>query len=868
MSNRSRLIIFLLASFASALGDTLLVFSVPIGLGLETKDLRATVLMWLIPAIAVFCATFLHRHVANQFQNARRNYSIIVLTVAVFEVAVSLLALHPAFNGHVILLISIFIFGYAFIKEGIPRLLYVVSVYNYFCDPKDYSKIAGLSAGLNILAGLVGALLASVLLYKGSWKVALIIDALTFIGLGLALLFAGRDPQFLSDADQASEKSADASDKSNPQFNWILLAVTIVPIVDCLVVNYIPLLGERYAMFDASVGVAAIALLRLPGMLAGLQFRKVVDTFSLDRIIKILPILYFVSGVLFISSPTAFSFCILLLLQGLMSGVYWPADYSIRNTLGHRKLVAFNTEALRRLVLFQALSCLTALALFHWKADLTLWTPVAILVFATASASVLLFRTRKLKLLKVVLAASILMITAFSLKKLNFDFKRTRKVVTLLIPSVSQDLTLRRDLTFAAFSILNDVNLHFVKLSSDLTINPDGVKSYERLDDGRTYVLRVNREYSSFSGETIDAYDLAFTIKKYLATQREIAAVLTSIKGSDSCKSIDCEIAGISVIDESTLRIELAEPDEKFVVKLANPWLTIAKKDKALVESIGSCKVPYQLGAAKVINCDHRGVLVRFKDQDVLVTKDKATAGAESLTIVNDNPGMSPSPTLTVLTVFLNPNSSKFDQGTRVKLTEMIRFTSRSLAESLQLRWSPLLTSKWLAVSAPEDFLNPKKPEEIACPTNGIKILLDSSLPNQQVIEAYFTQNIKCKLSFTTTEADLYFDKFRESDIGVAWFSPDYLDLYNSYAEFDCHTGSNCYFNWNDKTLQAMLDKLRLAGAAGDADKAIAMAIERVVRNRGYAAPIAEMNWWLKSQSGYKAIHPAGLGQISLSDFL
>lgn len=195
MEKHFRLLLFLIASFVSVMGDTLLVFAVPIGLGLETRDLSATAFIWLVPTVSMFTATFLQKQVVNRRHSARTSYASIVMSVAILELVVAFFAMRGTSSLELKIFIGLFVLGYAFIKEGIPRLLYVVSVYNYFGEAEDYSRIAGLSAALNTLAALAGTLLASLLISKGSWKYALLIDAASFLVLGCTLFFAGRDPK-------------------------------------------------------------------------------------------------------------------------------------------------------------------------------------------------------------------------------------------------------------------------------------------------------------------------------------------------------------------------------------------------------------------------------------------------------------------------------------------------------------------------------------------------------------------------------------------------------------------------------------------------------------------------------------------------
>jgi hypothetical protein len=121
-------------------------------------------------------------------------------------------------------------------------------------------------------------------------------------------------------------------------------------------------------------------------------------------------------------------------------------------------------------------------------------------------------------------------------------------------------------------------------------------------------------------------------------------------------------------------------------------------------------------------------------------------------------------------------------------------------------------------------------------------------------------------VEFSITTADKYFKKFEKNDIGILWFSPDERSFYDYYSAFDCSARGSCYFNWHDAELEQLVRRLHISTSSQE-DKKTALAVERVLLRRGYAAPIAEMNWWIKSAHGLEPVHPSGLGQIRFGDF-
>ncbi len=874
MALSNRLIVFLISSFLSAVGDSLLLFAVPVGLGLETGHLRYSVMMWFIPAIAIFISSFLHNHVARNRSSARTNYALIVLSVAALEIIISLLAMRPSMQSHIGPLLCVFVFGYAFIKEGIPRLLYVVSVYRYFGEPQDYQKIAGLNHGLNILAGIAGSLFAALLVASGSWKLALLLDAVTFLIFGLVLKFFGTDP--VEPVAMEIEKTVEPTSSipsliAQPStiFFSILFGTMLLPIANSLVGNHLPLLAEKFSLASASAGIMLIALLRLPGILGGLVISKITRYVSQHSIIKFVPILNAAFSLLFVVFPHLVTFCLLIVAQGIVAGLYWPTDYSVRNNLNHADLVKFNMIALRRLAVAQFVTCCAALFIFETGLDISKWIPV--FIFGLSAAALLSMNVQVKKIFRAVQVAFVpMLLVVIILVGVRFRslFALPSKPTIVLLPSVSHDFTLRGDLTFSSFAILNDVGAHFVKISKDLSLEPEVLLKFERLEGGKEYLLHFDKNYRSARGERISVEDIQFTIRHFLSILRPVAGVLHSIAGADRCKPQVCQLEGVKILSPETIRVTLQEKDVRFVEKLSSPWLLIFKKDRPLKEKTGNCILPYQLGKGLVTDCQNGRVKMKIGSNNIEVAKvSDSFGGHEVYRIINDNPGLPANPTLTVMAVFANPLSS-LPKDIRKEIVTRLRVRAPKISESLSLRWSPLLVPQWLSIQTPSDLQVLEVRSNFECPGRPIRILLDTSLPNLQKMKELIAASVPCKLEFAVTEADKYFVNFSKSDLGVAWFSPDYLDLYNEFSAFDCSKKGACYFNWNDPTLQKSIDQLRQMSQLGVADEKAAIDVERILFRNGYMAPLSEMNWWIQTPDGYRPIHPAGLGQLSISEFL
>jgi hypothetical protein len=867
LARGKRSILFLSASFFSSVGDTLLLFAVPAGLSIETGDIRNAVLMWLIPAVAVFFSSFLTKKIENREHSARSDYAKLILIVAVIELCIAALCSVEQLKPHTILLISLFIFGYAFIKEGIPRLFYNISQYRYFVDPSEYTKVAGINHGLSIVAGIVGAALSAGLVMHGYWRVAIVFDAITFLVFGLTILFFGIDPKFSQ--THINNNTAEIPELKHHSLNVILLSVTLLPIANSLVANYIPILSEKLSIVSTSLGIILVGALRLPGALAGLYISNIHKTIDTDKIIFWLPILNILLCIILVTLPSLTALLILTLCQGLISGLYWPTDFAIRNCLPHNQLVKFNTLALRRLAVYQFLACICAVIIF--KNETLAKGSIILAMILLVCVAKIHSNKNKSKLEKIgIFKTALLFFLAFEVTACNSKISN-KSEHHVLLHSLTRKMELSIDLTYSAFIILNETSAHLLKMSKNLTLEPILLKSYKKNYSGHEYELTLNSAYRSFRGEGLDAKDVAYSLKYLISEKSPIAGVLTSIVGADQCKSHDCELRGLKVLSKERLLIKLKKQDEKFIEKITSPWLVLFKEGKPLLEKIGDCTLPYQTGKAHIIACDTLGIHVEIDGQIIILSEKESYKTSEHSRyeeLVNDNPGVSPSPTLTTLAAFANPKSKILTSHNRIAFLKMLRRGSKAYANEIKLNWSPLLVPHWLSIDPTKELLDFKISNSITCPKAKIKVLLDTSLPNLEFTRNYIKNNIPCEIVFTITKADNYFKNFNDTDIGIAWFTPDYLDLYNVFSAFDCTSQGACYFNWHDDNFQHTINSLRELSQRGIISKKTAIALETQILNKGYAAPIAEMNWWIKGPEGIRPIHTAGLAQMSLSDFL
>jgi hypothetical protein len=848
------------------MGDFLLLFAVPAGIGKEIGSLKPAVLMWLVPAIAVYFSTFLAQRIQNRETSARRDYAFVLIGLAALELCFAIMTIRFRNQASTVALVTCFVFLYAFAKEGIPRLLYVVAQYRYFVSAADYSRIAGKSQALNILAGLLGTAVAGILLTNSNWRLALLFDAVTFLVLGLTLLLFGKDPELSDRPVQAPTNVTDKHDRSVASdlvlpLSLIYLGVGILVSTGSIVWNYVPLLSEQFRLMNAGQSVLIIGLFRLPGVLAGLVLTKITSKIAPLRLVKNLPWLYLFSSVSFLLVPFNLTLVLLALIQGLLMGVYWPVDYSFRNRLPHQELVRFNTRVLRRLAVLQFIGCIAVLVIDEFGLQFRNWATFIVLSLVITVTILDKIRNR------VAACLTGLLICFLSTGCVPSPLE---KAIHVVLPSVSKNLSLRPELTYAGLSIINDTSAHLVTLSQDLTLRPVVLSRYEVSSDGTEYSIELDNNYSSVRGETIDAEDFLFTIRYYLVEKPALAGPYFDLVGADKCKTRNCPLKGFSIQSSKQVRIRLRAPDFRYIERLASPWLVLLKKGRPEVESAGSCLTPYQTGGAYLVQCDERGILLRFKDgKEALVTQSARHLDlSKAHRIVSENPGKIPSPSLTILAIFANPSSTLLTKRQRQGWFDSLRSGAETLSSELNLRWSPMMTPQWLGVSVPSDLKQISQPRHMSCGSRPARILLDTSLPDLEKLKQFIRGRVKCPVEFEVTSADMYFDRFRKNDLGIAWFTPDFLDLYNQFSFFDCSEGGSCYFDWHDKKLQSTIDDLRKSCKNGHPNKDTAIQIEMQIFRNSYAVPLAEMNWWMVGPSGARSIHSAGLAQLRISDFL
>ena len=233
---------------------------------------------------------------------------------------------------------------------------------------------------------LTATSLAALIISYGDWRQALAFDALTFLVFGFAILIYGRDPDAEVNNEPADEnKISNIAYKKVPGLREILAITPLLYGTNALIWNYLPLIADRFSVLPTSQTLLLLSVLRIPGMLGSIYFEKLAKLTSLRRLVQFIPCVYLMLSVFFAIRPALPTLVALILSQGLLVGVYWPADLSIRNQLSNTQLITFNTVAVRRLACFQFVSCCFALIVFSPAVNGFNWIPAAVIAMAVTS---------------------------------------------------------------------------------------------------------------------------------------------------------------------------------------------------------------------------------------------------------------------------------------------------------------------------------------------------------------------------------------------------------------------------------------------------------------------------------------------------
>ncbi len=104
---------------------------------------------------------------------------------------------------------------------------------------------------------------------------------------------------------------------------------------------------------------------------------------------------------------------------------------------------------------------------------------------------------------------------------------------------------------------------------------------------GARYVFRLRGDAMFAHGRRVTAEDVRFAITRVLAPETGSPGrdFFLSIRGAEACNVAGCAVAGLQIIDELTLVIEIERPDFLFLHKLALPFASAVPPE--VISSIG-----------------------------------------------------------------------------------------------------------------------------------------------------------------------------------------------------------------------------------------------------------------------------------------
>ena len=362
-------LVYLLINSLSSAGDKLLLYALPVGIGLESKDVRSTILMFLIPGIAMRVSAFFSGRIKARVGRSIEDYSKLIVLLAFFEIILAVLLINASSAEQKILFCSAFVFLYAFAKEGISRIFFNVNIYKEVFGNLQYEKIISIDQILQIIFSFFGIMLASYMITKDMWALSLAIDAITFIIFGVGLYIIKKNVNKKNIKNNTHEKKNIY--KSNSNLNrelkllpYILAVIPFTSFVSCLFMPYLSVLVDKYSLMPASKGILIIGIVYTIVAFLNLGFFRY-NSFRIKKFVLILiPMFFLIVSLLFNYHPTMLSCFLVILFSSLYVSTFMTVDYSIRNNLPRSELIDFNTKALQRMSNAQIVSCGLALIIY------------------------------------------------------------------------------------------------------------------------------------------------------------------------------------------------------------------------------------------------------------------------------------------------------------------------------------------------------------------------------------------------------------------------------------------------------------------------------------------------------------------------
>ena len=154
-------------------------------------------------------------------------------------------------------------------------------------------------------------------------------------------------------------------------------------------------------------------------------------------------------------------------------------------------------------------------------------------------------------------------------------FRRLWSDPPTLDPHLSSDTT--------SAGVVVEIYSGLVALNTDLQLVPDIADRWEISDDGRVYTFHIRDNARFQDGKPITASDFKWSLER--AANPETASpvadtYLNDIIGVDAViEGETTDIAGVRVIDDSTLQIEIDAPKAYFLAKLTYPTAYVLDRE-------------------------------------------------------------------------------------------------------------------------------------------------------------------------------------------------------------------------------------------------------------------------------------------------
>jgi oligopeptide transport system substrate-binding protein len=158
-----------------------------------------------------------------------------------------------------------------------------------------------------------------------------------------------------------------------------------------------------------------------------------------------------------------------------------------------------------------------------------------------------------------------------------------------------------------------------VKLNADLEIEPDIADSWTMSEDGTSYVFSLRENVRFHSGQALTAADFKYSWERACdpsTGSRTAETYLGDIVGArDVIEGRDTEIAGVTVVDDYTLRVDIESPRSYFIEKLTYPT-AFAVDRETVSRGADWWKDPNGTGPFKLSRWEQGSLIVLLRNPD------------------------------------------------------------------------------------------------------------------------------------------------------------------------------------------------------------------------------------------------------------